>query len=144
VVLRGGGWRGRERAREESPLPKVSVSGLSRVRERASEGAHQWPAAVAARSSAPASSRVGIENGRRARLYWVLGEAPGASVGSGGEWSDSSTAVVHMARWQALRRARGGLIEERPVRARWPTSPFVGISKVVFVDKLDNFHNGRF
>jgi hypothetical protein len=120
---------GRERAREESSLPKGSVSGLSRVRERASEGAHRRPAAMVARSSASASSRAGIENGRRARLYWVLGEASGASVGSGGEWSDGSTAAAHMARWQALRRARGGLIEEWPVRARWPTYPFVGVAR---------------
>jgi hypothetical protein len=87
------------------------------------------PAAVAARSLAPASSRTGIENGWRARLYWVLGEAPGASVGSGGEWSDGSTTAAHMARWRVLRRAHGGPAEEWHVRARWPTSPFVGVAR---------------
>jgi hypothetical protein len=86
--------RGRERAGKGSPLPKSSIPRLGRVWEMAGEGAHRRPMAVAARSSAPASSRPGIENGRRARLYGILGETPGTSADSEGAWSDSSVAAA--------------------------------------------------
>jgi hypothetical protein len=65
-------------------------------------------ASAGTEATAPASSLPGQENGRRARLYWVLGEAPGASDGSGCEGSDGSTAAAHKAQWRALRHARGG------------------------------------
>jgi hypothetical protein len=51
--------RGRERAREESPLPKGSISGLCRVGERAGEGACRRPAAAVAASPPPAKLRRG-------------------------------------------------------------------------------------
>jgi hypothetical protein len=78
----------------------VGVAPAGVVRRR------QAPAGTEA--PAPASSRPGQENGWCARLYLVLGEAPGVSVGSGCEGSDGSTTAVHKARWRALRHARGG------------------------------------
>jgi hypothetical protein len=99
--------RGRERAGRESPPPKGSFSGLGRVRKRAGEWSCPRPAAVAARSSAPASSRPGIENGRRARLYVVLGEVPEWSNRRENRWAGVSTATVAMARAAELQRRSG-------------------------------------
>jgi hypothetical protein len=127
VSRRGSPTLATGKGRGKSPHPpSVRFRGSTRSGRGRRVG---LPAAVVARSLAPASSRTGIENGWRARLYWVLGEAPGASVGSGGEWSDGSTAAAHMARWRVLRRAHGGPAEEWHVRARWPTSPFVGVAR---------------
>jgi hypothetical protein len=92
------GVRGRERAGRESPPPKGSLSGLGRVRKRAGEWSCRRPAAVAARSSAPASSRPGIEKGRRAWLYVVLGEVSGWSNRRGNWWAGVPTTTVAMAR----------------------------------------------
>jgi hypothetical protein len=51
------------------------------------------------------SSRPGQGSGWRARLYWVLGKAPEASVGIGCERDEGSTAAAPMAWWRALRPA---------------------------------------
>jgi hypothetical protein len=79
---------------------RVGAAPAGEVRRRQASAGTEAPAL--------ASSRLGQENGRRAWLYWVLGEAPEASVGSGCEGSDGSTAAAHMARWRALRLVRGG------------------------------------
>jgi hypothetical protein len=51
---------------------RVGAALAGEVRRRQASAGTEAPA--------PASSRPGQENGRRARLYWVLGEASGASV----------------------------------------------------------------
>jgi hypothetical protein len=130
VVLGGVGRRGspgelarvcgRERAGRESPPPKGLIPGLGRVRKRAGEWACRRPAVVTARSSAPASSRPGIEKGQHAWLYWVLVEAPGVGRQCR-RWSSGSAPAAHKA-WRSREaapvcpRARGG--KERFIGAR--------------------------
>jgi hypothetical protein len=50
-------------------------------------------------SSDPANSRPGQENGRCTQLYRDLGEQPGASISSGGEWGVGAPAAALLARW---------------------------------------------
>jgi hypothetical protein len=119
--------RDRERAGRESPPPKGSIPGLGRVRKRAGEWACWRPAAVAARSSASASSRPGIEKEWRARLYWVLGEAMGASVGSGGEWSHDPAAAAY---------------KQRGSRAAAHQCPHAWGGKERFIDVRDDSYHG--
>jgi hypothetical protein len=78
---------------------RVGAAPASEVRRRHASAGMEAPA--------PASSRPGQENGRRTALLGPRG-ASGASSGSGCEGSDGSTAAAHMARWRALRHARGG------------------------------------
>jgi hypothetical protein len=77
---------------------------VGRGGDSAGGGVRRWQASAGTGAPAPVSSRSWQENGRRAQLYGILGEAPGASAGSEGEWSDGSAAAVLMARWRALWR----------------------------------------
>jgi hypothetical protein len=61
------------------------------------EGRWEQRRQVGCSALAPASSRPGQGSGWRARLYWVLGKTPEASVGSGCERNDGSTAAAPMA-----------------------------------------------
>jgi hypothetical protein len=120
VALGGGGRRDQRNSGEAGGLGQAGVGAgrsrgalgpvweVGRGGDGAGGGVRRWQASAGTGAPALASSWSWQENGRRAQLYGILGEASGASAGSEGEWSDGSVAVGLMARWRALCCARGG------------------------------------
>jgi hypothetical protein len=131
VALRCSGRRGRCNSSEAGGRGRAGVgTGWSRGAlgsiwevgqggDGAGGGVRRCQASAGTRAPASASSRSWQENGRRAQLYGILGEAPGASAGSEGEWSDGSSAAALISRWRALWRVAMAL-----AFYRWSSPPW--------------------
>jgi hypothetical protein len=82
-------------------------------------GARRRQASAGRGALAPASFQPGQGSVWRARLYWVLGKAPGQFAGEGRTWGGGSAAAVPMARqWTGLSRGHGTPVGAREMGAQ--------------------------